>query len=110
MEIAALNVKIMFQKNEAVVDGIGNHMNGWHDYFSCHATVSGSGGGEMEVAGLTVPEVDIHFTVRFCRAVAAVTCTGFRICFRGELYDILSIDYLNFRNRALKLKCRKVRR
>lgn len=110
MEIAALNVKIMFQKNEAVVDGIGNHMNVWRDYFSCHATVSGEGGREMAVAGLTVPEVDIHFTVRFCRAVAAVTCTEFRICFRGELYDILSIDHLNFRNRALKLKCRRVRR
>ena len=110
MEIAALNVKIMFQINEAVVDGIGNHMNVWRDYFSCHATVSGSGGREMAVAGLTVPEVDIHFTVRFCRAVAAVTSTGFRICFRGELYDILSIDHLNFRNRALKLKCRRVRR
>ena len=110
MEIAALNVKIMFQKNEAVVDGIGNHMNVWRDYFSCHATVSGEGGREIEVAGLTVPDVDIHFTVRFCWAVAAVTCTEFRICFRGKLYDILSIDHLNFRNRTVKLKYRRVRR
>ena len=110
MDVAALNVKIMFQKNEAAVDGIGNHLNVWRDYFSCHATVSGEGGREMEVAGLPVSEADIHFTVRFCRVVAAVTCTGFRICFHGELYDILSIDHLNFRNRALKLKCRRVRR
>lgn len=110
MEIAALNVKIMFQKNVAVVDGIGNHLNVWKDYFPCYATVGGEGGGEMEVAGLTVPEVDIYFTVRFCRAVGAVTCTGYRICFQGELYNILSIDHLNFRNRAVKLKCRKVSR
>ena len=31
MDVAAMNVRIMFQKNEAVSDSIGNHTNTWVD-------------------------------------------------------------------------------
>lgn len=110
MDIAALNVKIMFQKSETVVDGIGNHKTVWKDYFPCHATVSGEGGTENVVAGQTVENVDIQFTVRFCNAVNAVTPTGYRIVFQEELYNILAIDHLRFKRNALKFKCEKVRR
>ena len=41
MDVALLNVKITFQKNAVEVDAIGNHKNGWTDYYTCHATVSG---------------------------------------------------------------------
>ena len=110
MEIAALRVKIMFQRQKAVVDGIGNHTNRWEDYFACRATVGGEGGTEKAVAGTTVEDADISFTVRFCRAAEAVSSSGFRIVFREELYDILAIDHLNYKKRALKFRCRKVRR
>lgn len=110
MDIAALNVKIMFQKNETVVDSIGNHKAAWSDYFSCHATVSGEGGTEAAVAGQIVENADIAFTVRYCKAANAVTATGYRIVFQGELYNILSIDHLRFKRNALKFKCEKVRR
>ena len=110
MEIAALRVKIMFQRQEAVADGVGNHTNRWEDYFACRATVGGEGGTEKAVAGTTVEDADISFTVRFCRAADAVSSSGFRIVFREELYDILAIDHLNYKKRALKFRCRKVRR
>lgn len=110
MEIAAFRVKIMFQRQGAAVDSIGNHECRWEDYFACRATVGGEGGTENAVAGLTVENADISFTVRFCRAADAVTSTGFRIVFRGELYDILAVDHLNYKKRALKFRCRKVRR
>lgn len=110
MDIAALNVKIMFQKNETLVDQIGNHKTVWNDYFLCHATVSGEGGNEAAVAGQIVDNADIAFTVRFCKAANAVTTTGFRIVFQEEFYNILSIDHLRFKRNALKFKCKKVRR
>ena len=50
MDIALLNVRIIFQKNETVVDRFGNHKNEWTDYYSCHATVSGESGSETSVA------------------------------------------------------------
>ena len=39
MNIAAMNVRICFQKSSVVTDEIGNHTNEWVDYFSCYATV-----------------------------------------------------------------------
>lgn len=54
MEIARLNVRITFQKNEVVADTIGNRKNEWGDYYSCHATVGGENTGmaaEASVAG-----------------------------------------------------------
>lgn len=110
MDIAALNVKIMFQKSETLVDQIGNHKTVWSDYFLCHATANGEGGNESAVAGQIVDNADIAFTVRFCKAANAVTTTGFRIVFQEEFYNILSIDHLRFKRNALKFKCKKVRR
>lgn len=110
MDVALLNVKIVFQKNEVVVDAIGNHKNQWADYYACHATVSGEGGSEKAVAGLIVEDSEISFTVRFCGKTAAVTEDGFRISFNGELYNIVSIDHMNYKKKALKFKCEKVRR
>ena len=40
MHIAAMNVKITFQKYALYVDDIGNHRNMWMDDFSCYATTS----------------------------------------------------------------------
>lgn len=42
MDIAAMNERIMFQKNAVMTDKIGNHTNGWTDYYSCFATISDS--------------------------------------------------------------------
>lgn len=113
MDVAAMNVRIMFQKNEAVSDSIGNHTNTWLDYYSCHATISDSQGkssAESEAAGQTVAHPDISFTVRFCRKVKAVETTGFRILWDGGIYDILKVDHLNNKKHALKFKCQKAGR
>ena len=44
MDIAAMNVRITFQKQDVVVDEIGNRSNEWTDYYSCFATISNSSG------------------------------------------------------------------
>lgn len=113
MDVAAMNVRIMFQKNETVSDAIGNHTNTWSDYYSCHATISDSQGkssAELEAAGQTVAHPDISFTVRFCRKVKAVDAMGFRILWDGGVYDILKVDHLNNKKHALKFKCEKAGR
>lgn len=110
MDVALLNVKIVFQKNEVVVDAIGNHKNQWVDYYSCHATVSGEGGSEKAVAGLIVEDSDLSFTVRFCKKAEVITTDGFRILFNREQYNIVSIDHMSFKKKCLKFKCEKVRR
>lgn len=110
MDIALLNVRVIFQKSAVVVDAIGNHKNEWTDFYSCHATVSGEGGSEKAVAGLIVEDSDLSFTVRYCKQASAVTVDGFRVLFDDAIYNIVSIDHLNFKRKALKFKCEKVRR
>lgn len=110
MDVTLLNVKIVFQKNEVVVDDIGNHTSKWVDDYSCHATVSGEGGSEKAVAGLIVEDSDLAFTVRYCKKAAEVTVDGYRIKFGDALYNIVSIDHMNYKKKAMKFKCEKVRR
>lgn len=113
MDVAAMNVRITFQKNTAAADAIGNRTNVWADYYSCYATVSDSAGkssAESDAAGQTVAHPDISFTVRFCRKAKAVDTTGFRILWDGGIYDILKVDHLNNKKHALKFKCEKAGR
>lgn len=110
MDIALLNVSIIFQKDAVAVDAIGNHKNEWTDFYSCHATVRGEGGKEASAAGLIVDESDISFTVRYCQKVSELNSTEFRVLFGGEIYNILSVDHMNFKRKSIKVKCRKVRR
>lgn len=110
MDIALLNVEIIIQKNSVVTDAIGNHKNEWTDYYPCHATVSGEGGKETSTAGTIVDDSDISFTVRYCRTVSKINNTEYRVLFGGDIYNILSVDHMNFKKKSIKLKCQKVRR
>jgi len=110
MDISLLNVLVTFQKAETVVDEIGNHTLEWKDYYICHTTVSGEGGTETVAAGTTVDNVDISFTVRHCKVVDTITSTEYRVLFREEMYNILSIDHMNFKRKSVKFRCKKIRR
>lgn len=113
MEISLLNVKITIQKNTTIVDGIGNHTNEWGDFYICHAKVSREGDAETSetsVAGVIIDDSDIDFTVRFCKKVLEVTNTGYRIQFNGEIFNIQSVDHMNYKKKSIKFKCKKERR
>ncbi len=109
MDIAAMNVRVAFQKNETVTDKYGNHKNAWTDYFTCYATIGGETGQEQAVVGETVENTNMNVTVRYCTETAAVISTKYRILFGDDIYDILAVDHLNYKKNALKFKCRKVR-
>ena len=110
MEVALLNVRITFQKNEVVTDAIGNHKNRWTDYYSCYATVSGESGTEKHTAGTTVEDSDLAFTIRWCKKASSIDATGYRVIFNGELYNIVLVDHMNYKKECLKFRCQKVRR
>lgn len=110
MEIALLNVVIMIQKSTVTVDGIGNHILCWEDFFPCHATISNESPSEDTAAGTIVDNTKADFTVRWCRETAEVTSDKFRVVFAGEAYNILGIDHRNFKKKSVKLKCQKARR
>ena len=110
MDVALLNVLITFQKNETVVDKNGNHKADWIDYYYCHATISGESGSEQSIAANTMYDADLAFTVRYCMKLKNADPTKLRIVFNGEFYNITFIDHMNYKNKCLKFRAKKVRR
>lgn len=110
MKIELLNVRIEIQKSTVVTDKYGNHKNEWAPFYSCYATVSAESPKEDTAAGTVVDSSKIDFTVRYCESAAAVTSTGYRIVFKNETYNILGVDHMNYKNKAVKFLCQKVSR
>jgi SPP1 family predicted phage head-tail adaptor len=106
MEIARMNERITIEKNSVVVDKIGNHISQWTDFFSCYTYASTY---EADESGDEVVNENrsVVFSVRWCRETAAVTSTGFRIRFHGDVYNIGSVDPMNYQRKEIKFHCRK---
>ena len=107
MNIALLNVRIEIQKNVVSTDRYGNHKNTWEPYLSCYATVSGEAPQEDTEAGLTVDDSRLDFTIRWFTASSVISSTGYRVLFRDEVYNIIGVNHLNYKRKAVKLLCRK---
>ena len=110
MKVSLLNEKFLFQKSAVISDAIGNRKNTWEDYYSCFATIGGESRNEKSEAGQIIDDVGITFTVRYCNQLVDIVSTGFRILFRGEIYNILSVDHMNYKKKSLKFRCEKARR
>ena len=104
MNVALLNVRITVQKNEVLVDSIGNHKNTWTDWYSCYATVSAESPNEDTDAGMIVDNSKMDFTIRWCRNAAEITSDKYRVVYNGSTYNILGIDHMNFKKKSIKLK------
>lgn len=113
MKVELLNVRIFITKNSVIADAIGNHKNQWTEYYTCYATASGGGSSvndETEAAGTTVSNERIDFTIRWCKKAEAIDADHYRVQFGDDLYNIVSVDYMNFKKKCIKLRCQKVRR
>ena len=113
MNVSLMNEKVTFQKNTVITDAIGNHKNGWEDFYTCHATVGGEGlasSKKKEEAGTIVENVGMTVTIRYCQKASEIGSTTHRLMFHGEIYDITNVDHMNYRIKSLKFSCRKVRR
>ena len=101
-----MNERIIIEKNAVAVDKIGNHVNTWEEYFSCYTYASTY---EAQESGDEVKEENrsVTFSVRYCRETAAVTSTGYRIHFHGDIYNILSIDPMTTRGKTIRFVCRR---
>ena len=104
MDIGGLNTRITIQKNRTVVDRFKNHTSAWTDYFSCWATCVKSGQSleETQEAGHTQEADRVDITVRWCSETAAVNSKEYRILLGGRIYDITSIDEMDFRKNSRK--------
>jgi len=106
MDIAALNVKITFQKNTIAADHYGNHKVSWDTYFICHATMGTGSGSENFAAAVVNPEESMDFTTRYCRELAAVEPTKYRILLGDKVYNINYVNPMGSKHNSLKFNCK----
>ena len=109
MNIAAMNVRITFQKNTVLTDSVGNHINSWVDYFSCYATTSVKTAEELEKASVTHVSDCINFTVRYCSETSVIEPDKYRIIMGERIYNILSVDDMGFKKKCLKMCAQRER-
>ncbi len=110
MNVALLNCRITIQENAVIIDSIGNHKNGWQDYFFCYATINSESGSEVNTAGETLESDRLAMTIRYCSETAAIESTKHRVLFNGDIYNITAVDHMNYKKKSLKIWCQKVRR
>ena len=110
MDIAAMNVRITFQKGTAGIDRYGNHRNTWEDVYTCWATPVMASGNEAEVSGTTQVKERLDFTVRYCSELSGVSADTHRILCRGQVYNITSVNPMGYKNKSLKFCCERERR
>ena len=106
MDIARLKVRITIEKLTMKVDEIGKHTNGWEDYYSCYAYTNTYMVDETE-SKVDYENQTIAFSVRACEKTKALTSTNFRVRFKGKVYNIVSIDMMNYDNKEIKIRCKK---
>ena len=107
--IEKLNERITIEKSTVVTDKVGNHRNTWEKYFTCLAYASTYQAQEEE-GEVIAEQKSVVFTVRWCSETRGLTSTGYRIRFREQLYNIESVDPMNFQKKTLKIHCRLERR
>lgn len=96
----------MIEKNTTVADKVGNHVNTWEEYFSCF-TYASTYEAEEKDSEVTAEQRTVTFHVRYCSEMKSITSTGFRVRFHGDIYNIASVDMMNYQRREIRLLCRK---
>lgn len=81
-----------------------NESDGWDDLFSCFAQVNGLSGNEYWAASAEQAQNTVDFVVRYTANLSTLVPQTTRILFRGNRYDVQSIDNYMYQNRSLKFR------
>jgi SPP1 family predicted phage head-tail adaptor len=103
--IARFNRRITIQKNTPTTDEHLNHFNTWADYYTCWAYASTYRyDKEKQGEAVIIPEQSINFEVRYSPETKNLTSDGYRILFNGSVYDIISVDMMNYQNQTVIIR------
>ena len=105
-KIARFNERLTVQKNTVVVDKYGNHKNAWADYYSCFTYASTYQYDKENEAATTTEERTINFEVRYCDELKDLDSTHYRVTFRGDSYDIQTVDFMNYQKKIIRIVCK----
>lgn len=105
-EIARFNERIMVQINFTEVDKYGNHTASWKDYYECFTYASTYQYDKERASAVTSEEQTINFEVRWCPELESLSSTKHRVVFRSNVYDIVSVDFMNYQRKNIRIVCK----
>lgn len=108
MKISLLNRRILIKKAHRTEDELDGTINLYTDFHSCYAYISKESPYEQTASGGTWDSGKIDFTIRYYKKLDALNIEEFRVIFRDEIYQIEGIDHMNYKNKSLKLHCKKI--
>jgi SPP1 family predicted phage head-tail adaptor len=108
--IEQMRGRITIQKSTTENDKYGNHTLIWEDYYKCSAYVNNLSGTEYWAASEVNAQDEVNFIIRYCKKVAVLTSDHYRIIFRGSIYDISFVDNVQYADKTMKLRAKKVAR
>lgn len=106
MNPARLNQKITIQRYLEYEDDYGISRQGWVDVKETYCAISKLSGKEYWTAKQYSAENTVEITFRYgqCRDLSITD----RLVHKGTLYNIISIDNVNYKNEVLKVKAQEV--
>lgn len=107
MDAGAYRQRIEIQKNNFSKDSVGNPTNNWSKFKCIYAYVNGLSGSEYWEAAVVHAESTLEIVTRWKPFFNQMTTQGYRIVFQGMVYNIISIDNVQFRNKTIKLRVQR---
>lgn len=104
MDSGAYRSLVTIQQYVSGFDDIGNPSEEWQKYKTCYAYVNGLSGREYWEAAVVHGENTVEFVFRWKPFFDSMNTKQYRLLFNGGIYDITSIDNIQFRNKTVKIK------
>ncbi|WP_026673617.1 phage head closure protein [Alkalihalobacterium bogoriense] len=104
MEIGRLRHRITLQKLRIATNSNGFEVENWEEFKTVWAAVSNLQGREYFAAAAIQAENMVKFTIRYLSGVD----TSIQILFRDKVYNISSIDNIQYKNRYMEIKAQEV--
>ena len=103
VKIGKYDERVTIQVPVVTVDKYARHVNGWGDHFSCFCHVMTY---EMSEDGDSVVRFTdtVVFECRHCPELEGLQPTTCRIVYKGLVYDVKSIDRMNYDRCTVRFK------
>lgn len=110
MKISGLNQKIEVQEKEITADEVGNRIERWKVYYQGFCRVDSQLVHESNGVSTVIDDGKMIFILRWCQKLSKMNAQNYRVFFLGSIYNIIGIDYMNFKYKTVKLHCQSSER
>ena len=104
MNAGAYRELVTIEKSGYAEDEIGNQVSAWEEYYRGYAYMNNLSGAEYWEAAQTQAQNTVMFILRFHPLLGAMNTREYRLLHRDKVYDITSIDNVQYKNDTVKIR------